>query len=132
QLEKSVQKTTFQAIERGLVQSAHDCSEGGLAVSLAESCISNPVKKLGAVINLTSRNIRTDALLFGETQSRIVVSVKAKNLKKVLQTARKNKAPVSIIGEVTGNKLIINSLINISVNDLYKAWCNVIENYLKD
>ncbi|MBU4346829.1 MAG: phosphoribosylformylglycinamidine synthase subunit PurL [Candidatus Omnitrophica bacterium] len=132
QLEKSVQKTTFQAIERGLVQSAHDCSEGGLAVSLAESCISNPVKKLGAVINLTSRNIRTDALLFGETQSRIVVSVKAKNLKKVLQIAKKNKTPVSIIGEVTGNKLIINSLINISVNDLYKAWCNVIENYLKD
>ncbi len=51
-LEKSVQKTTLEAIEKGLVQSAHDCSEGGLAVALAESCISNPAKKLGAVVNL--------------------------------------------------------------------------------
>jgi len=131
-LEKNVQKTTLEAIGRGLVQSAHDCSEGGLAAALAESCISNPTKKLGALVNLATQSIRKDALLFGESQSRIVISAKPKDIKKILQIAKKNKAPVSIIGEVKGNKLIIDRLINLSVSDLYKAWRNAIESYLKD
>jgi len=130
-LEKNVQKTTLEAIEKGLVQSAHDCSEGGLAVALAESCISNPAKKLGAVVNLAAQPIRDDALLFGESQSRIVISAKPKDIKKILQIAKKNKTPVSIIGEVKGNKLIINKFINTPVNDLYKAWHNAIEDQMK-
>jgi len=129
-LEKSVQKTTLEAIEKGLVQSAHDCSEGGLAVALAESCISNPAKKLGAKINLVFQPIRTDALLFGETQSRVILSAKRNNVKKLLQIAKRNKTPLSIIGEVKGSKLIINKFINISVSDLYKKWSSAIENYL--
>jgi len=131
-LEKSVQKTTLEAIERKLVQSAHDCSEGGLAVALAESCISNPAKKLGAVVKLVAQPIRKDALLFGESQSRIVISAKPKDIKKILQIAKKNKTPVSIIGEVKGTKLVINRFINTPVNDLYKAWSTAIENYLRD
>jgi phosphoribosylformylglycinamidine synthase len=131
-LEKSVQKTTLEAIEKGLIQSAHDCSEGGIAIALAESCISNPAKKLGAVINLASQHMRKDALLFGETQSRIIISVRQKNVKKLMQIAKKNKTPVSIIGEVKGKSLAINQLVNISVNDLHKAWSTAIENYLKD
>ena len=130
-LEKSVQKTTQEAIEKGLVRSAHDCSEGGLAVALAESCISNPAKKLGAVINLAASKIRMDALLFGESQSRIILSANQKNVKKILQIAKKNKTPVSVIGEVTGNKLSINRAIKISISQLYKAWRSAIEDYLK-
>ncbi len=129
--EKSIQKTTLEAIEKGLVQSAHDCSEGGLAIALAESCISNPAKKLGAKIILDDARIRTDALLFGESQSRIIISVKKRDLKNLLKIARKNKTPVSIIGEVKAKKLVINRLINISVSDLYKAWRYAIESYLK-
>jgi phosphoribosylformylglycinamidine synthase len=131
-LEKGVQKTTLEAIGKGLVQSAHDCSEGGLAVALAESCISNPAKKMGAVINLPSPSIRNDALLFGETQSRIILSAKEKNVKRILQIAKKNKTPAAIIGKVGGNKLVINRLINMSVNELYKTYSSAIENYLKD
>jgi phosphoribosylformylglycinamidine synthase len=130
-LEKSVQKTALEAIDKGLVQSAHDCSEGGIAVALAESCISRPLKKIGAVINLASGQMRTDALLFGESQSRIILSLKKKNVKKILQIAKKNKTPVAIIGEVGGNKLVINSLINASVNELYKAWHNAIEEQME-
>ncbi len=131
-LEKSVQKTTLEAIEKGLVESAHDCSEGGLAVALAESCISNSAKLIGAKVDLAGERMRADALLFGESQSRIVLSAKPKNVKKILQIAKKNKTPVAIIGEVGGNKLVINRLVNLSVNDLYKAWHNAIENHLKD
>ncbi|MFH1888747.1 MAG: AIR synthase-related protein, partial [Candidatus Omnitrophota bacterium] len=128
-LEKAVQNTTLEAIEKGLVESAHDCSEGGLAVALSESCMSNPAKKLGAVVNLV-QPIRKDVLLFGESQSRIILSARPKNVKKLLQIARKNKAPLSVIGEVKGNKLVIGKLLNISVADLYKAWHNAIESYL--
>jgi phosphoribosylformylglycinamidine synthase len=131
-LEKSVQKTTLEAIEKGLVESAHDCSEGGLAVVLAESCISNSAKLIGAKVDLAGERMRADALLFGESQSRIVLSAKPKNVKKILQIAKKNKTPVAIIGEVGGNKLVINRLVNLLVNDLYKAWHNAIENHLKD
>jgi phosphoribosylformylglycinamidine synthase II len=131
-LEKSVQKTTLEAIEKDLVQSAHDCSEGGLAVALAESCISNPAKKLGAKINLATGRLRNDALLFGESQSRIILSAKKTNVKKILQIAKKNKTPVSIIGCVSGSRLVINRLVDVSVNDLYKTSNSAIENHLKD
>jgi phosphoribosylformylglycinamidine synthase len=131
-LEKAVQKTTLEAIEKGLIQSAHDCSEGGIAVALAESCISNPAKLLGAVANLTAGDMRLDALLFGESQSRIVLSAKQKDVKKLLQIARKNKTPVAVIGEVGGDSLSINGVINIPVSDLYRAYSSAIENYLKD
>jgi phosphoribosylformylglycinamidine synthase len=130
-LEKRVQKTAQEAIGRGLVRSAHDCSEGGLAVALAESCISNPAKKLGAVINVTGVKIRMDAFLFGESQSRIIVSANPKNAKRILAIAKKNKTPASIIGEVTGGKLSINKAVNMPVEQLYKAWHSAIESHLK-
>ena len=130
-LEKSVQKTALEAIEKGIVESAHDCSEGGIAVTLAESCISSPNKKLGAVIILDDKKLRKDALLFGESQSRIVLSAKEKNIKKLLQLAKKNKAPVHIIGKVGGEKLVINKAIDISVSQMYKAWNSSIENHIK-
>ena len=130
-LEKSVQKAALEAIEKGLVQSAHDCSEGGLAVALAECSISNPRKKLGARINLAKGNLRKDALLFGESQSRIIISAKKNNVNRILQIAKKHKAPICLIGKVEGNRLVIDKLVNVSVNDLYKAWGSAIEKHLK-
>jgi phosphoribosylformylglycinamidine synthase len=131
-LEKSVQKTTLEAIAKGLIQSAHDCSEGGLAVALAECCISSSAKKIGAIVSLPSGRVRKDVLLFGESQSRIILSAKEKNVKKILQIAKKNKAPLAVIGNVRGGKLTINKLINLSVSDLHTAWSKAIEKYLKD
>ncbi|MCX5657130.1 MAG: phosphoribosylformylglycinamidine synthase subunit PurL [Candidatus Omnitrophica bacterium] len=69
-LEQAVQKTALKVIEKGLVNSAHDCSEGGLAVALAECCFSNKDKMIGATINNLDCDIRTDALLFCESFSR--------------------------------------------------------------
>jgi phosphoribosylformylglycinamidine synthase len=131
-LEKNVQKTTLEAIEKGLVESAHDCSEGGLAVALAECCISDPKKRIGAVVNLGNGKIRKDALLFGESQSRIILSATPKNVKKILKISKKNKVPAAIIGEVGGTKLEIKKLINLSVTELYKNWHNALAEQLKD
>jgi len=130
--EKALQDVVLTAIEQDLVQSAHDCSEGGLAVALVESCISNPAnKKLGAEINLDTENIRKDALLFGETQSRIILSAKNKSADKILQIAKDNNVPASIIGKVEGNKLLIDNLIDMPLSDAYQAWSKAIEGCLK-
>ncbi|MFC1709083.1 phosphoribosylformylglycinamidine synthase subunit PurL [Candidatus Omnitrophota bacterium] len=126
--EKALQDTVLTAIEQGLVQSAHDCSDGGLAVTLAESCITG--KKLGAQFNLEAGSIRKDALLFAETQSRVILSAKQDNAEKILQLAKENKVPASVIGKVAGNKLVIDGLIDISVNDLNEAWSKAIEKAL--
>jgi phosphoribosylformylglycinamidine synthase II len=73
-LERRVQAVTREGIRRGWVRSAHDCSEGGIGVALAECCIAG---ELGAEINLelTDVKMRWDEVLFGESASRILVSV---------------------------------------------------------
>ena len=97
-LEKSVVDTCMEAIKHGIIESAHDCSEGGISVALAESCISGSV---GARIDIKNpHNLRPDVLLFGESQSRIVVSLKEEELPKLNKLAEKNKAPMEILGKV--------------------------------
>ena len=101
--EKRVQKACQQAIRARIIKSAHDCSDGGLAVALAECCIGNQEKMLGAEI-LLKEKIRTDALLFGETQSRIIVSLEEKNLKRLESICKKNRVPFTVIGQVSYEK----------------------------
>jgi phosphoribosylformylglycinamidine synthase len=77
--EIAVQETCLRLIRAGLVESAHDVSDGGLAVSLAEAAMGD--SNLGAKISLqTDGGLRIDALLFGEAQSRIVITAKAENI----------------------------------------------------
>jgi phosphoribosylformylglycinamidine synthase len=125
-LEKAVQKTCLNAIEAGIVESAHDCAEGGLAVALAESCISgkNP---LGATIELDGDAISPEALLFAEGQSRIILSLDKKHLDKLEDIACNCGAPLEVIGEVGGETLLIDELVNINIEDLKSTWNNAIE-----
>ncbi|MGB6606269.1 MAG: phosphoribosylformylglycinamidine synthase subunit PurL, partial [Atribacterota bacterium] len=116
--EKSVQDACRESIQAGIIFSAHDCADGGLAVTLAECCITG---KRGAKVEINNR-IRNDALLFGETQSRIVVSLPAKNLDSLKEIANKYEAPIQILGKVEGNSLKIGNLIDIEVKQLKKAW----------
>ncbi len=79
ELEKKVQSCCRQGIHNGLVKSAHDCAEGGIAVALAEACISG---KKGAKITLDHKNKRIDEILFSEGPSQILVSVNPSDLPK--------------------------------------------------
>jgi phosphoribosylformylglycinamidine synthase len=79
-VERAVQEACRAAIGARLLASAHDCAEGGLAVALAESCVSGP-RPVGAAIDLGSIGRRPDLTLFGEGPSRVVVSVKAAALR---------------------------------------------------
>lgn len=110
--EKALHNALLGWIRSGLVNSAHDCSDGGLAVTLAESCISqlearNTPKLTGAQIDLSQmKDIRLDALLFGESQGRIVISVNPTNAPLILAQAKTLEIPASRIGTVTGNSTL--------------------------
>lgn len=118
ELEKKVQETCLEAIKAGIVKSAHDCSDGGLAVNLAESCISSG---LGARIKIET-DLPPAALLFSESQSRIVITVTKDNLAKVEELARKHAIPFTKLGEVMGDRLIINNLIDLEVEEMKRRW----------
>ncbi len=117
-LEKSVQDACRESIQAGIISSAHDCSDGGLAVTLAECCITG---KKGIKLEINAE-IRNDALLFGETQSRIVVSLPEKNLDTLKAITDKYEVPMQILGKVEGNSLKIGSLVDVEVEQLKKVW----------
>jgi phosphoribosylformylglycinamidine synthase len=118
--EKTLHDALRGWIAQGAVKSAHDCSEGGLAVTLAESCISQQVARetprlIGAEVDLSATPgkdgpaVRLDAQLFGETQSRIVISTTAHNASKILGQAKVLGIPAVNIGKVGGGQLKIKT-----------------------
>jgi phosphoribosylformylglycinamidine synthase len=125
-LESAVQQSCLKAIERGVIRSAHDASDGGLAVTLAECCISGPEKALGVRIEL-HEIMRPDALLFGESQSRIVVSLKERHLSRLKEIAEREGAPMQVIGRVGGSRFTIRSLMRLSVGELRSIWSRSVE-----
>jgi phosphoribosylformylglycinamidine synthase len=147
---KTLHTTLLGLIQSGLVKSAHDCSDGGLAVALAESCISQLIARetprlIGAQIDLSAvaavcdrrengadtapLQIRLDALLFGETQSRVVISCKALDAVKVVERAKLMGVPAVQIGKVGGDKLTVktaNGEFSAPLVELHDAWWNSI------
>jgi phosphoribosylformylglycinamidine synthase len=107
QREVAVQKVVRSAIEQGLVRSAHDCSEGGLAVCLAESSLTATPTPLGAQILLEANGLRRDSLLFGESQSRIVVSCRSNDAPAIQRLAEDAEVPCYHLGSVGGDRLRI-------------------------
>ncbi|MBN3038087.1 MAG: phosphoribosylformylglycinamidine synthase subunit PurL, partial [Candidatus Omnitrophica bacterium] len=131
--EKAVQEAALEAIESGIVNSAHDCSEGGLATALAESCISTKAQMLGAQIKIDAsknKDIRIDELLFGEAPSRIVVSLDKDDLNALEKIAKKHSVAYQVLGNVQTDNLSIeyqgNKVIDIAVAKLSDAWRNAI------
>src|SRR5438067_553196 len=118
--ELAVQNSVRELIRAGLVKSAHDCSEGGLAVALAESCF-NPDGLLGAQIEIE----RAATVLFNESQSRIVISCAPHDAEKVLAKLRAKSIPHQRLGEVTGGTLSINEF-SWPIETIYDDWFNAI------
>ncbi|MDX2079254.1 MAG: phosphoribosylformylglycinamidine synthase subunit PurL [Terrimicrobiaceae bacterium] len=100
--ELAVQNAVRSLIRIGLVQSAHDCAEGGLAVALAESCMTGS-SVFGAKISIDSPESRPDVILFNESQSRIVLSVKKANAAAVLSLLQWRGVPAQRLGAVVAD-----------------------------
>ncbi len=123
QLEKAVQDCCREAIDEEILHSAHDVADGGLAVALAECCIGGPDKMFGARID-THEMIRGDALLFSESQSRIIVSLKQENFARLREITARRRVPVQAIGAVGGTRLAIHPLVQLAVEELRAIWFN--------
>jgi len=128
--ELDVQNLCLDAIKEGLINSAHDISDGGLAVNIAESILFSD-ESIGAEINL-SRKMRNDELLFGECQSVIIVTINEENLFTLVEKAQALNVYTQTIGKVTSNgKLIINDLIDIGKKELNDAYFQSLEKIMK-
>jgi len=122
--ELAVQNIVRELIQGGLVKSAHDCSEGGLAVTLAESCF-NPSGRLGADIELPT----SIPALFNESQSRIVISCVPGDAEKILSKLRLKNVAHRRLGVVTQENLRVtdgDSELSWPIDDLYQDWFHAI------
>lgn len=127
EVENALQKVVLDSICEGLISSAHDLAEGGLAVSLAESAISGG---LGANINIASALSATE-VLFSESQSRILVSMKEENLNILLEKAKQANIEAQHIGQVLNHDSVTfnvngQKVISTSVSELKTSWKDAI------
>ena len=121
-LETRVQQVCLQAMAKGMVKSAHDCSEGGLAVALAEACVGDGNDAIGARISAPTAELRPDCWLFGEDQSRIVVSVSREDVEVVRSIAESLAVPTTVLGTVGTDRLSIEGLVNIEARKLANVY----------
>lgn len=131
----TLHEATRALIYGGRIKSAHDCSDGGLAVCLAECCFSRQIAKdthqfLGANVDLSSfTESREDALLFGETQNRIVISTAAIDAGKIMAQARALGITAHRLGQVGGESLTVKTqrgTFSHPVAELHAVWWNSI------
>ncbi|MEQ1920994.1 MAG: phosphoribosylformylglycinamidine synthase subunit PurL [Pyrinomonadaceae bacterium] len=132
--EKLVQGTLLKLIDQCLINSAHDCSDGGLAVTIAESCFSSLGRDaIGAEIALIDRELSHETDLFGETPSRIVISFARENEPKIRELA--GDCPMTELGWVTGDTLNISingeAVVSSAIGDLESAWRDALKNRLE-
>jgi phosphoribosylformylglycinamidine synthase II len=136
QLEKRVQEACLQAIQEGLVESAHDCSDGGLAVGIAECTFSSYKREaVGCEVNIEG-DLSQAALLFAETPSRILLSVADENLEKIFEIAREQNIAATVIGRTGGDALRIavngETIVDRSVAEVEKVWRKVLPQKLEE
>jgi phosphoribosylformylglycinamidine synthase subunit PurL len=132
--EKRVQETLLKLIDAGLINSAHDCSDGGLAVAIAECCFSSLGRAaVGAKVELLSGDLPLEAFLFGETPSRVVISFSRDKLDRTKQLV--GNAAFTRIGEVAGSELRISigdlTLIQAPVAELESLWSTALASRLE-
>jgi phosphoribosylformylglycinamidine synthase len=125
--EKRLHALCLVAAHERLLRSAHDVGEGGLAVALAECCFGGP--GLGARVAV-ERGMRTDALLFGESQSRMLVSLRRRHLGRLRDLARREGVPFTVLGEVRGRSLVVGDLIDLSLEAARERWRRALERRL--
>lgn len=119
--EQNLYNTLLELINAKLINSTHDISEGGLAISLAECCIMNRNNPVGCKINY-EYGFRKDFDLFSESQSRVVISANMDLESKVTEICKKYNISITKLGITGGDMFTINSDINLSIEELYKAY----------
>jgi phosphoribosylformylglycinamidine synthase subunit PurL len=130
--EAALQRAVIEIIQHGLVESAHDCSDGGLAVALAEKAFP---KGVGARVNVASGGLPAEFVLFGEDSSRVVVSCDAGQVSGIKEVAGKYGVAADVIGETFADRLEISVdrdvVVSAAVSELSHAYENALESALR-
>lgn len=125
--EFEVQKAVKTIIKEKVIQSAHDCADGGLFITLLESAM---VNGLGFDIS-SDDDIRKDAFLFGEAQSRVIVSVKKSDEDKFIDLMMASRAEFEYLGDVTGKEMIIDDMSFGTVAEAKKVFNSALGDILR-
>jgi phosphoribosylformylglycinamidine synthase len=133
--EKALHEAVRAARNGGLIGSAHDCAEGGLAFALLECCITAPDGAIGAEIRLEGKG-RIDTLLFGEAPTRIIVSAPPESRARLEQLALGYDVPARLLGRVGGDRLTIaaaggGAVVDLEIAAARAAWLGALKNHLK-
>jgi len=125
--EKRLHRFCLEAVRERVFRSLHDVGEGGLAVALAECSFGGP--GLGAHVEL-EQGIRLDALLFGESQSRMLASLRRRHLGRLRDMARRDDVPCTVLGEVRGRNLVIGDVVDVALDAAHERWRHALERRL--
>ena len=130
--EAALQKAVIELVQQGLVESVHDCSDGGLAVALAEKTFA---KGLGARVNVVSNGLPAEFALFGEDASRIMLSCDLHNVARIQQVAEEYGIAADVLGETIPERLEISLdgqvVVSASVSGLSAAYKSALESALR-
>jgi len=118
ELERDVQRATIAGIRRGLIKSAHDCSEGGIGITLAECSLAGGI---GASVVLDD-DLDPAVSLFSESQSRIVVTVAEERAEELVTLCLEHEVPYSVLGTVGGDRLVVEGSLDLTLATLREAW----------
>jgi phosphoribosylformylglycinamidine synthase subunit PurL len=130
--EKNLYYAVLEMSDNMYINSAHDISEGGIAVALAECCIINRKSPVGCKINYDYGNLRKDFSLFGESQSRIIISADKNSEERITSICEKFNVPFSKIGITGGNTLKINSEILLNLDEMSDSYYFSISNLMEN
>jgi phosphoribosylformylglycinamidine synthase II len=117
--EKRLHEMVLAAVRDGLLRSAHDVAEGGLAIALSEGSFGG--LQLGIRV-AAEGGMRPDCWLFGESQSRVVVSARRKDVTRLRELAAEHGVPFATLGEVRGRRIVIGDVIDVSVETCHDRW----------
>ncbi len=129
-LERRVQQFVLEAISAGLLHSAHDCAEGGIAIALAESCLLGDIgawigidelaalRELGQLGGLIEREA---GILFGESQSRFLISFAREALVRLHELAGRHSVPLRGLGSVGGERVCVTGCLDVPLPDVRRA-----------
>jgi phosphoribosylformylglycinamidine synthase len=120
--EKALQSVVRELVRSRKVVSAHDTSEGGLAVTLAECCMADGERAIGAQLSLPVRSVPPHAYLFGEDASRVVISFPPEHEVEIAAACKAAGVPFATVGTVGGDRLVISGLLDLPVARLSDAW----------
>ncbi|BCV24466.1 phosphoribosylformylglycinamidine synthase subunit PurL [Gelria sp. Kuro-4] len=120
--EARVQEACRTAVRRALLASAHDLSEGGLVVALAECCLAGRQGPVGARVTVPRGELSRTSAYFSETQSRILVSLPEENLPQLAEIVQRLGVPYQVLGRTGGERLEVDDAISLPLAALQEAW----------